>query len=56
MGSLFAVLLWRPSGRWDNNIKMDINETGYEDVDLICLAQDCVQSSFRFMKSSVAAL
>jgi hypothetical protein len=37
MCSLFAVLPGRPSRRWDNNIKMDLTEIGYEDVDLIWL-------------------
>jgi hypothetical protein len=32
--------LGRPRRRWVNNIKMDLLEIGWSDVDLICLAQD----------------
>jgi hypothetical protein len=30
----------RPLGRWEDNIKMDLKETGFGDVDWINLAQD----------------
>jgi hypothetical protein len=29
--------------RWEDNIKMDLKETGYEDTDWIYWAQDMVQ-------------
>jgi hypothetical protein len=32
--------LRRPRYRWDNNIRMDLREIGWEDVDWIHLAQD----------------
>ncbi|KAJ4432614.1 hypothetical protein ANN_21237 [Periplaneta americana] len=32
--------LWRPRRRWENNIKMDLRELGYDDRDWINLAQD----------------
>jgi hypothetical protein len=32
--------LGRPMHRWEDNIKMDLRETGFGDVDLIHLAQD----------------
>jgi hypothetical protein len=32
--------LGRPRCRWEDNIKMDLRETGFEDVDWINLAQD----------------
>jgi hypothetical protein len=32
--------LERPIGRWEDNIKMDLKEMGYEDVDWILLAKD----------------
>ncbi|KAJ4445800.1 hypothetical protein ANN_12485 [Periplaneta americana] len=32
--------LWRPRCRWDNNIKMDLREVGYDARDWINLAQD----------------
>jgi hypothetical protein len=32
--------LGRPIGRWENNIKMDLQEVGYVGMDLIRLAQD----------------
>jgi hypothetical protein len=31
--------LWRLRHRWEDNIKMDFKETGYEGVDLIHMAQ-----------------
>jgi len=30
----------RPRRRWEDNIKMDLRETGWEDVDQIHMAQD----------------
>jgi hypothetical protein len=35
--------LGRPRRRWDDNVKIDVNETGYEVVVWIHLAQDVVQ-------------
>ena len=32
--------LCRPMGRWENNIRMDLKEVGWEDVDWIHLPQD----------------
>jgi len=32
--------LGRPRRRWEDNIKMDLREIGWEDVDWIHLAQD----------------
>jgi hypothetical protein len=32
--------LERPRRRWEDNIKMDLEEIGFRDVDLIHLAQD----------------
>jgi hypothetical protein len=32
--------LGRPRRRWENNIKMDLGEIGFADVDWIHLAQD----------------
>jgi hypothetical protein len=32
--------LGRPRRRWEDNIKMDLRETGFGDVDWINLAQD----------------
>jgi hypothetical protein len=32
--------LGRPRRRWEDNIKMDLGEKGFGDVDLIYLAQD----------------
>jgi hypothetical protein len=31
--------LGRPRHRWEENIRVDVMETGWEDVDWICLAQ-----------------
>ena len=48
-GGLYRVLvgrreskrpLGRPRHRWENNIKVDIQEVGYEGMDWIELAQD----------------
>jgi hypothetical protein len=35
--------LGRPRRRWENNIKMDLRETGFGDVDWIHWAQDRVR-------------
>jgi hypothetical protein len=35
-------LLRRPVHRWEDNVKIDFREIGFEDVDVICLAQDRV--------------
>jgi hypothetical protein len=32
--------LGRPKRRWDHNIKMDLREIGWDDMDWIRLAQD----------------
>jgi hypothetical protein len=32
--------LGRPRRRWEDNIKMDLREVGWEDIDWIDLAQD----------------
>jgi hypothetical protein len=32
--------LGRPRGRWEDNIKMDLREVGWRDMDWIDLAQD----------------
>jgi hypothetical protein len=32
--------LGRPRRRWEDNIKMDLREIGFGDVDWICWAQD----------------
>ena len=32
--------LWRPRRRWEDNIKMDLQEVGCEGVDWIDLSQD----------------
>jgi hypothetical protein len=32
--------LWRPRRRWEDNIKMELQEVGCEDIDRIDLAQD----------------
>jgi hypothetical protein len=32
--------LGRPKGRWEDNIRMDVREIGWEGVDWIFLAQD----------------
>ena len=32
--------LGRPSHRWEDNIKMDLQKVGFEDMDWIELAQD----------------
>jgi hypothetical protein len=45
----YNILVWRPEGRrplgrprrrWDDNIKMDLGEIGFGDVDWSHLAQD----------------
>jgi hypothetical protein len=32
--------LGRPRRRWVDNLRMDLREVGWDDVDWICLAQD----------------
>jgi hypothetical protein len=34
------ILVWKPKHRWENNIKMDLKETGLEGMNWILLAQD----------------
>jgi hypothetical protein len=36
----WKISLARPRRRWENNIEMDLRETGFGDVDWIHLAQD----------------
>jgi hypothetical protein len=45
----YSILVWRPEGRrplgrprrrWEDNIKMDLGEIGFGNVDWIHLAQD----------------
>jgi hypothetical protein len=36
---------WRPRCKWEDNIKMDLKEIGYEDDELIYLAEETVQRS-----------
>jgi hypothetical protein len=45
----YNILVWRPEGRrplgrprcrWEDNIKMDLRDIGFEDVDWIHWAQD----------------
>jgi hypothetical protein len=36
----WKTLLGRPRHTWEDNIKMDLEEIGWEDVDWIHLAQD----------------
>jgi hypothetical protein len=31
---------WRPKRRWEDNIRMDLRETGWEGVDWVRLAQN----------------
>jgi hypothetical protein len=33
-------LLEKPRGRWEDNIKMDLREVGWDDMDWINLVQD----------------
>jgi hypothetical protein len=40
LGGLKGGPLGRPRRRWEDNIKMDLRETGFGDVDWIHLAQD----------------
>ena len=48
----YRALVWKPEGkrplgrprrRWDNNIKMDLREVGYDPRNWIALAEDRVQ-------------
>jgi hypothetical protein len=34
---------WRPGGMWEDDIKIDLKEIGYDDMDWSQLAQDRVQ-------------
>jgi hypothetical protein len=60
-------LLWRPRCRWEDNIKIDIQEVGFGDKDWIELAQDmdrwqyfrrdfCGQDSFATIKSNLQSI
>jgi hypothetical protein len=49
MRGAYSILVWKPEGRsplgrprrrWEDNIKMDLGEIGFGDVDWIRLAQD----------------
>jgi hypothetical protein len=46
--------LWKPKHRWDSNIKMDITEIGYNDVDWIHVAQD--KDQWRVLDNTVINL
>jgi hypothetical protein len=46
--------LGRPSGRWVSNIRMDLGEVGWGDVDWISLAQD--RGKWRALVNSVMNL
>ena len=46
--------LGRPKGRWEDNIKMDIQEVGYGGMDWIELAQD--RESWRALVNTVMNL
>jgi hypothetical protein len=46
--------LGRPRRRWVDNIKMDLGEVGWGDVDWICLAQD--RNRWRALMNSVLNL
>jgi hypothetical protein len=37
--ALVGKPIWRPRHKWEDNIKMDINRIGLEDVDWIDLSQ-----------------
>jgi hypothetical protein len=37
---VYRVLVRRPKRRWENNIKMDLREVGWDGRDWIDLAQD----------------
>jgi hypothetical protein len=47
-------LLGRPRRRWVDNIRMDLGEVGWSDVDLIGLAQD--RNRWRAVVNSVLSL
>jgi hypothetical protein len=40
MKSAYKILVGKPRRRWEDNIRMDLRETGWEDVDWIHLVQD----------------
>jgi hypothetical protein len=46
--------LGRPRRRWVDNIRMDLGEVGWGDVDWICLAQD--RNRWRALVNSVSNL
>jgi hypothetical protein len=46
--------LRRPRGRWEDNIKMDLGEVGWGDVDWLGLAQD--RNMWRALVNSVLKL
>jgi len=46
--------LERPRRRWEDNIKMDLHEVGYGDIDWIGLAQD--RDKWRALGSAVMNL
>jgi hypothetical protein len=48
------ILLGRPRHRWVDNIKMDVGEVGWGDVDWIGLAQD--RNRWRALMNSVLNL
>jgi hypothetical protein len=37
---MYRVLVGKPRHRWEDNIRMDLQEVGYGSMDLIGLAQD----------------
>jgi hypothetical protein len=37
---------WETSARWEDNIKVDVIETGFENMNQICLTQDRSQCQF----------
>jgi hypothetical protein len=46
--------LGRPRRRWEDNIKMDLGEVGFGDVDLIHMAQD--RDMWRALVNTVMSL
>jgi hypothetical protein len=47
-------MVGRPRRRWVDNIRMDLGEEGWSDVDWICLAQD--RNRWRALVNSVLNL
>jgi len=41
------IPLWRPKRRWEDNIKVDFREIGFDGMDSIYLAQDNVNVGLR---------